>query len=90
LYVFELRYDTYVSKLTLSVDGEVVARAKRYARNRGTSLSRLVEQYLAMLSGPPGGREEPVTPVLRQLRDDLKGLRLDRSDYYRYLERKYR
>jgi hypothetical protein len=79
-----------MSKLTLSVDGAVVARAKRYARKRGTSLSRLVEQYLSLVSNAQGGAEEPLTPVLRQLRNDLKGVRLDRSDYYRYLERKYR
>jgi hypothetical protein len=39
-----------MSKLTLSVDGAVVARAKRYASTRGTSVSRLVQEYLEMLS----------------------------------------
>ena len=39
-----------MGKLTLSVDEEVVARAKRYAAGRRTSVSRLVEQYLHRLA----------------------------------------
>ena len=33
-------------RLTLSIDPDVVAMAKRYAQSRGMSLSALVEQYL--------------------------------------------
>jgi hypothetical protein len=79
-----------MSKLTLSVDGAVVARAKRYASTRGTSVSRLVEEYLGMLSERPSDSRPPVTPVLRRLRADLKGVSADVADYRRYLERKYR
>ncbi len=35
MYVFEVVYDTYVSKLTLSVDEAVIERAKRFAAARG-------------------------------------------------------
>ena len=79
-----------MSKLTLSVDGAVVKRAKRYARRRGTSVSRLVEQYLELLSRPAPLQDESVTPLLKQLREDFKGVTLDISDYHKYLERKYR
>jgi hypothetical protein len=79
-----------MSKLTLSVDGAVVARAKRYARTRGTSVSRLVEEYLEMLSERPSDSRQAVTPVLRRLRAELKGVSADVADYRRYLERKYR
>jgi len=79
-----------VGKLTLSVDGAVVKRAKRYASKRGTSVSRLVEHYLELLSRPTPREDEYVTPLLRQLREDLKGATLDISDYHKYLERKYR
>ena len=37
-------------KLTLSVDEKVVRSAKRYAAAQGTSVSRLVERYLDLLS----------------------------------------
>jgi len=79
-----------MSKLTLSVDGAVVTRAKRYARKRGTSVSRLVEQYLEMVSGKAAGDDGPVSPLLRRLRAEFEGVTGDVSDYRRYLERKYR
>jgi len=41
-----------MSKLTLSVNPSIVARAKRYARQNGTSLSKMVEAYLASISAP--------------------------------------
>ena len=79
-----------MGKLTLSVDEEVVARAKRYAAGRRTSVSRLVEQYLRLLARarPKPGLEPP--PVLARLRGALKGARGGAADYRRYLERKYR
>ena len=61
-------------KLTLSVDGQVVGRAKRYAERRGTSVSRLVERYLQLLTRPPQPAEDP--PVLRRLKGAFKGLDL--------------
>ena len=39
-----------MSKLTLSVDQAVVQRAKRYARARRTSVSRLVERFLDLIT----------------------------------------
>lgn len=34
------------TKLTIKLDNGVINRAKRYARNRKTSISKLVESYL--------------------------------------------
>jgi len=48
-------------KLTLSVDERVVRGAKRYAAARGTSVSRLVERHLDLLSKPPKADDQ--TPV---------------------------
>lgn len=73
-------------KLTLSVDGNVVRRAKRYAAARGTSVSRLVEGYLDLLSRPPGSDDQ--TPVLRLLRGAGRGVPADA--HRRHLGRKYR
>lgn len=74
------------SKLTLSIDETVVASAKRYAKQRGLSVSRLVRTYLAAVSDPPQAGEDP--PVLRSLRGTLK--KADRGEYRRHLARKYR
>ena len=85
--------DTYESatiirmKLTLSVDEFVVVRAKDYARSRGTSVSRLVESMLDLLSARGRDRAE-TPPVLAKLRGSLK--RGSVEDYRRHLERKYR
>lgn len=77
-----------MSKLTLSVDGRVVERAKRHAAKRGTSVSRLVESYLDALSRPKA--DQQLSPVTRRLRGILKGAKYDRKAYLDYLERKYR
>jgi hypothetical protein len=75
-----------VAKLTLSVDGGVIERAKRFADQHGTSLSALVERYLDLLTRPVAATEQP--PVLARLRGILAGT--DPDEHQRYLERKYR
>jgi hypothetical protein len=75
-----------MSKLTLSVDEQVVRGAKRYAAARGTSVSRLVERYLGLLSTPPKSEER--TPVLNMLRGSARDVSADA--YRQHLDRKYR
>ena len=75
-----------MSKLTLSVDGSVVSRAKRYAKKNGISVSQMVEAYLASVSEPKVEVDMP--PVLRSVRGILK--RADINDYHRHLGEKYR
>ncbi len=81
-----VRYDTYMSKLTLSVDDQVVRRAKGFAERRGTSVSELVERFLDLLTRPP--RDADVPPVLKMLRGAAKGV--SGEDHHRHLLRKYR
>jgi hypothetical protein len=75
-----------LSKLTLSVDEKVVRDAKRYAAARGTSVSRLVERYLDLLSNPP--MADGQTPVLRMLRGAARGV--SAGAHRRSVNRKYR
>ena len=75
-----------MAKLTLSVDDAVIARAKRFAERRGTSVSDLVERYLDLVT--KAAPEVEPTPVLRRLRGILAGT--DERDYRRHVERKYR
>lgn len=63
-----------MSKLTLSVDDDVIRQAKAWAAKEGTSVSRLVERFLREASAPPASPEPGSTPVLRRLRGSLKGL----------------
>ena len=78
-----------MAKLTLSVDGKVVDVAKKYAARRGTSVSRLVQEYLRLISRVAPSQERATPPILARWRGALKGSRVDVGDYRRYLERKY-
>jgi hypothetical protein len=71
-----------MAKLTLSVDSRVVSRAKRYAKQRGVSVSEMVETYLAAVAEPhsPATRE---APILRSLRGSLK--KADIGEYRQHL-----
>jgi len=79
-----------MAKLTLKVDETVIARAKRYAAQHGTSISGLVEQFLALVSGSAAQPDEGLPPILARLRRELQGTSADPSTYRKYLERKYR
>ena len=74
-------------KLTLSVDVGVVANAKRYAEARGTSVSRLVETMLDMVSARSADQGS-APPVLTRLRGSLA--RGSKTDYRKYLAKKYK
>ena len=84
-YVSMWLYNTYMPKLTLSVDEKVVRRAKRYAAAQGTSVSKLVERYLDLLARPLDMSEAP--PVLKMLRGAARGVSAD--TYRQRLARKY-
>ncbi len=73
------------AKLTLSVDPQVVSAAKRYAAAAGTSVSQLVEDYLAAIvaSPPPAGE----APVLARLRGSMRIGEI--ADYHAHLVEKY-
>jgi hypothetical protein len=73
-------------KLTLSVDEKVVREAKRYAAAQRTSVSQLVERYLALLSTPDDTDKDP--PVLKLLRGSARGGSVEA--HRRHLSRKYR
>ncbi len=72
--------------LTLNIDPKVTQQAVRYARARRTSVSRLVEGYLELLSRE--GIEAGAPPVLRELRGILR--RGSPSDYRRHVIRQHR
>lgn len=74
-------------KLTLSVDEQVIEQAKRYAKQRRTSVSQLVEAFLGRLSAAPSTPDLP--PVTRRLYGVLKS-RASKKDYLEHLARKYR
>jgi hypothetical protein len=75
-----------MSKLTLSIDPDVAARAKRYAKGRGTSVSRMVEAYLTSVMEPETREEK--TPILDSLAGILKKAKI--GDYHKHLTKRHR
>jgi hypothetical protein len=73
-----------LTKLTLSVDDELIQKAREYTRRHNTSISQLVSGFLERL---PEGEVE-YSPAVRRLRGLLPP-DADEADYYRYLEEKY-
>jgi Family of unknown function (DUF6364) len=76
-----------MAKLTPSVDSQVVENGKVYAKQRGVSISALVEAYLASVAEPPPS-STAATPILNSVRRVLKGA--DVEGYRHHLTAKYR
>jgi len=53
------------SKLTLKLNGEIIERAKEYAKRKNTSLSKLIETYLGVLIEPK--EKSSITPLVKSL-----------------------
>jgi hypothetical protein len=57
------------TKLTLSIDQNVIENAKKYAKNQKRSVSRLVEEYLSSISSSANKKIEYNTlgPITKEL-----------------------
>ena len=78
-----------ITKLTLTVEKEVIERAKSYARNSGRSLSELVEHYLDAITQEETKQE--ISPKVKRLVGIVK-LPKDfdeKKEYLSYLEKKH-
>ncbi len=79
------------TKLTLSLDGKVIERAKRYSQKKGTSLSKLVEDYFNKLT--QGTNVQKKISSLQELKG-IGGPAPKDFDYkeerYKYLMEKYK
>ena len=78
------------AKLTIKLDDDVITRAKRYAKNRKTSISKMVESYLESVT-KPDSKKIKITPLVKSL-SGVINLPVDydyRKDYTDYLTKKY-
>lgn len=61
------------TKLTLTIEEEVIKLAKEYAKEKGQSLSELVESYFKfVVVDRPKMSEKQLSPKIRKLRGILK------------------
>lgn len=59
------------TKLTLTIDETVIAMSKEYAKEKGQSLSQLVENYLRSLS-PASLQKREIDPSVKKLKGIIK------------------
>lgn len=56
------------TKLTLTLQKEVIEQAKKYAKDKGQSLSDLVENYLKLITVPTEkGKPGRVSPKIKKM-----------------------
>ena len=77
------------TKLTLRLDDELIKRAKSYAKKSGRSVSQIVAGYFSLLDEEPEGETSEFTPIVKSLKGSLKGAKVSKEDYHRYIEEKY-
>jgi len=78
-------------KLTLSLNKKVIEKAKEYAKNNNTSLSKLIESYLGTLTNKHIDDKE-ITPLVESLSGvvDLPAGYDEKEAYTAHLSEKYK
>lgn len=78
-------------KLTLSLDQSIIEHAKVYAKSNNTSLSKLIESYLATLTKKTTEKPE-ITPLVKSLSGviELPSDFDEKEAYSEYLIEKYK
>jgi len=56
------------TKLTLTIDHSIIERAKMYAKDRGRSLSDIIENYLKMITKEEVKSPSEITPLIKSLK----------------------
>ena len=79
------------TKLTIKLKEEVIVKAKHYAKQKGTSLSKLVENYFNNISNESMVEEE-ITPLVKSLTGVVPHIdpSKDKANYVDYLIEKYK
>jgi len=60
------------TKLTLTIESTIIARAKKYAKQKGRSLSDIIENYLKVIARDDTGTVIKITPLIKSLRGSFK------------------
>lgn len=77
------------TKLTLSIDEEVIKKAKQLSRRKGKSISKMVEEYLTSVSDGEGGKETSLSELSGILKNKIPA-DIDIKEVKReYLTKKY-
>lgn len=77
-----------ISKLTLSMEAELIKKAKEHSQRTGQSVSELVAKYFQLLDSE-NKSQNTLPPAVRSLIGILHGDSFTEKDYDHYLEDKY-
>jgi hypothetical protein len=78
------------TKLTLKLKKNIIDRAKKYARDQEISLSKLIENYLNVITAP-SDKKKDISPLVKSISGVIK-LQDDfdhKAAYQKSLEEKY-
>ena len=60
------------TKLTLTIEQTIIEKAKRYANEKGRSLSDIVENYLKAITKNDNTENIDLTPIVKSLKGTFK------------------
>jgi len=60
------------TKLTLTIEETTIAKAKKYANNKGRSLSDIIENYLKVITKEDNTEVFELTPIVKSLKGSFK------------------
>ena len=60
------------TKLTLTIEEKIIQRAKKYAKEKHSSLSGIVENYLRILTQEEKKENKKITPLVKSLQGSFK------------------
>jgi hypothetical protein len=76
------------TKLTLRLEEKLIRKAKKHAKTRGKSVSKMVADYFALLDTEMTASKTSA-PITESLWGRLEGKGVDEEDYKKHLEEKY-
>ncbi len=79
-----------ITKLTLSIDDEVIRKAKQASRRKGKSLSKIVEDYLKNMSEKEGDEETLISQMNKIMEPHISKLKVPADVNYKEIIRQGR
>jgi hypothetical protein len=74
------------TKLTLTIEETIVEKAKKYAREKGRSLSDIIENYLKAITIEDFHKPSELTPIVKSMKGSFKAP--DHFDYKKELTKR--
>ena len=71
LYLF-FKLNTMNTKLTLTIEQELIQKAKDYAKQKNRSLSDIIENYLKILTKEEKKESSRLSPIVKSLKGSFK------------------